>query len=157
VALFIGSPTMNVLGGRIEEGGCIVLAGRPLPLTCQMGRGEQVSIGIRPEAVRISPGDYGKTLLNARIRRIEHHGSERLVYLDLEAPLQGTLIARVPGGEGSEDGRILEPRRSVGLHLDPARLHVFDAAGQRVAATPTPIALDTAPLSDLTLARAIAS
>ncbi|MFM9940800.1 MAG: ABC transporter ATP-binding protein [Hyphomicrobiaceae bacterium] len=128
VARFIGSPTINVLPASVVAGGQIILFGRPLPMTCNLRSGAAVSLGIRPEAVRIAAAGSGGGL-PARVRRVEHHGAERLVFADLVAPATGTLIVRVSGSGGATVD--LAVGASVAAVIDPERTHVFDEAGQR--------------------------
>ena len=124
VARFIGSPGMNVLSGVAEmaTGSGVVTCGS---LRVEVGdtlryTGE-LQIGVRPEHVAIGAGDHAAGA--AVVRLVEPLGSETLVHLDAG---DRTLIARLPGLAVFEIGA------TVPVGLDPARLHYFDAAGDRI-------------------------
>ena len=57
VAGFIGSPSMNVLGGRIRDGGFVATDGTriALPPARAGSEGRSVTLGIRPEHFRLDP------------------------------------------------------------------------------------------------------
>ncbi len=105
VARFIGSPTMNIVTG---------------PLAAKRGA---ETLGIRPEHTDISTteGEWP-----GKVRLAEHLGSETFVYVDVENV--GPFTIRVDGEAPvhSGDRVYLTPRE--------ARLHRFNAAGQRIAA-----------------------
>ncbi len=131
VARFIGSPMINVLPGRIGEFGELRLLDQIIPVTTTLKPGSAVSIGLRAEDLSMKSGTgIAGPALAARIRRVEHHGADRLVFADLVAPAVGSLIARISGI--SAHG--IEPALSdmVRIGLSPSRLHVFDARGERV-------------------------
>jgi len=85
-----------------------------------------VTLGIRPHDVAIVPPGAG--LVDARVDVVEPRGSEVLVYVRLGA------------GDDAPEVRIVAPPETpvpdegtVGLRLDPARLHWFDdASGRRL-------------------------
>jgi multiple sugar transport system ATP-binding protein len=105
VARFIGSPTMNIVTG---------------PLAAKRGA---ETLGIRPEHTDISTteGEWP-----GKVRLAEHLGSETFVYVDVDNV--GPFTIRVDGEAPlhSGDRVFLTPRE--------ARLHKFNAAGQRIAA-----------------------
>jgi len=130
VAKFIGSPAINILDGQVNANGILTVHGQTLPVSVPEQAGQAVSIGIRPEAIHLAPGGRNPWLAG-RVRRNEHHGAERLIYVDLDAPVSGTVIARTSNA-GNEMS--VAAGDAVSLAFDPARLHIFDAAGRRVSA-----------------------
>lgn len=131
VAGFIGSPAMNFLPGRItaDRSGVVLPSGVRLGMIGQLaGReGQDVIAGVRPEHVQLGGSDAP---LHGHIELIEMTGPERIVTLKVED-------AKVVATTGKE------ARFAVGdnipLQIDPAALHVFDAAsGQRIATDSVP-------------------
>lgn len=122
VAGFLGSPPMNLFPATVDargdrlhlsaEGVDIVL---PQPATDFRGPLE-VTAGIRPE--RLRPATTGPAI-RGQVRMVENLGSEELVHLDTGAH---TFAVRVPRPSGVGAGEAL------GLHADPADIHLFDAA-----------------------------
>ncbi len=128
VAGFIGSPSMNLLPGRVrraDAGPGIDLAGTSLgaPAAAALAEGREILVGIRPEHLTLAEAG-----LPAEIAVIEPTGSETHV------------VGRLGGGSGPEivavfrDRHPLRPGQPIRLAPDPARLHLFDAAsGVRLA------------------------
>ncbi len=112
VAGFIGSPPMNLLPARLD-GRHVTVAGHRL-LTALDGAGPtDVTVGIRPGAVRIEPSG-----IPARVELVEDLGDMAVLDLDLA----GTpLRARVSDGAVPREGEI------VHLTARPGDIHVFDA------------------------------
>jgi multiple sugar transport system ATP-binding protein len=128
VATFVGSPPMNILpceaereDGRIrihpiaaEHGLSWTLPGDSLPAGI-----DQVELGLRPEAIRVSePGPSAEAstsspTLPAQIRRLEFNGAEILATLTL-GPHR--LVARLPASQSIHDRQ----RVHVVLDLDRA-------------------------------------
>jgi multiple sugar transport system ATP-binding protein len=103
VAGFIGSPRMNVLGGRYAE-----------------AHGA-ATIGIRPEHLIVGAGGT----LEATVETVEHLGSDTLVHAALAAGER--LIARAAADLA------VRPGDAVTLALDPAGIHRFDASGKAIS------------------------
>jgi ABC-type sugar transport system ATPase subunit len=117
VAGFIGSPPMNLVEGVLEtQHVAAVGTGRiPIGTSPSVGIGASVTLGIRPEHVRI-----GGTDVNATVVNVELLGHERHVICNVGASRwvirQGADEAPVQVGE------------AVGLAIDPHAVHVFDTA-----------------------------
>jgi multiple sugar transport system ATP-binding protein len=102
VAGFIGSPAMNMLGGRIEEaaGGLqFVLGSQRIPVSADLLAqrpairsyvGRPVVVGLRPEdledAALVRGGSAGASKVNSTVELVESMGSEVLVHFSLDAP-----------------------------------------------------------------------
>jgi ABC-type sugar transport system ATPase subunit len=108
VARFLGTPEMNVVDARAAQASGLCSA---LPK-------EVVSVGVRAEDLRLSPGGVG-----AQVDVVEHLGPEALVHLRVEMI---ELCARVEAREVPRTGE------RVSVAIDAERLHWFDAAGDRV-------------------------
>ena len=84
VAGFVGSPAINLLPGRIDQGRAVITAGSfELPLgTAPVGvPGAGMTFGIRPEDLRIvSDGPVA-----ARVHDVENYGTEQVVTLRVGA------------------------------------------------------------------------
>jgi len=125
VARFIGNPGMNVLKGRgrgTGRGGGVVDCGAwsiPVPLEHYEG---EIHLGVRPEHVRLCAPDQGTATADVRV--VEPLGAETLVHLDAGGQ---RVVARVGGFPD------FRPGDRVGVTLDPHHLHLFDAAGERLA------------------------
>jgi len=121
VAGFMGSPAMNLLPGRLVTAG-VEVSGAVLPVArggaAPAGRDSGVTVGIRPEGITLTAAGESGTV-PAKVDFVEELGSDGFVY------------AAVAGGERivlRNLGRSHPPMGApVGLRIDPAHLHLFDA------------------------------
>ena len=126
VAEFVGSPSMNLIDGKLD--GATVFANRDLSIVLPEDRvphlpAGELTMGIRPEHIRIStqPAEKG---IPATVYVTEEMGNETLVVL-LVGSLK--LTARAPA-----DFRI-PAETNVWLTLDYEKSHFFDRpAGKRI-------------------------
>jgi multiple sugar transport system ATP-binding protein len=123
VAKFIGSPTMNMIEGRIEDGKFIANHGLITinPIKSDKDQlaafeGKLVSVGIRPERFE-SGGQLGDTF-TARIDVVEMLGKEKILYVRLENDSE--IIISTPGHFAYQEGE------SHAFGFDIAALHFFD-------------------------------
>jgi len=144
VASFIGSPAMNLFEGALEPNGA-GLSFRaaadaftvPLPdaLAAPLIAGASVTLGIRPEAIRVADGPDAAAS-RWQLDVVEPMGSEVVLYVH-NGPHHA--VARV------EPQALPEPGESVDLALDVRRLYVFDrtsgAALNLPAAPSVPVGL----------------
>jgi multiple sugar transport system ATP-binding protein len=133
VAGFIGSPAMNFLQGRIEQGSFRADGGAALPLPGTLSgtpggsarangaEGKPIVYGVRPEHFQLSTEG-----LPATVHVIEPTGSETQVMADFAgAPIICAFRERVSA----------KPGETIRIIADPALVHLFDpASGQRVNA-----------------------
>ena len=128
VASFIGSPAMNFLPGMASsaDGGLRVALGETLvqlpARQVALAALQPVELGIRPEHIRITrePGQIaGKAVV------VEYLGNTTYAYVDTAL---GQVIVEADALEGIAAGD------DVGLTIDAARAHVFNQAGQVLAA-----------------------
>jgi multiple sugar transport system ATP-binding protein len=130
VAGFIGSPSMNLITGILDESGgrAVVRIARNSGQEVRLAigsfspehtryRGSPVILGVRPEA--IAPNTAGAaegTSFEARIDVIEPTGADSLAFFTLGG---SDVIARLPSGKNAAGER-------VRLQIDPARAMLFD-------------------------------
>ncbi|MFL5281571.1 MAG: ABC transporter ATP-binding protein [Rhodopila sp.] len=125
VAGFIGSPRMNMLPVRVIEangaGTTVALpSGEPgiIPVGGTAQPGEQVTLGIRPESLRV--GDTGP--IPGEVTLVERLGGLTLLHLkgaggqDITVQIEGTTPIRT--------------HETIRLSVDTAACHLFDKAGQ---------------------------
>lgn len=125
---FIGSPAMNFMNGKIEDGklqiGKVSISipeGKMKVLRDQGYVGKDIIFGIRPEDIHdepvfieASPG----TKINAKVEVSELTGAETMIYSALEGQ---DFVARV-------DSRTdIKPGQSIELAFDMNKVHFFDA------------------------------
>ena len=125
VAGFIGSPRMNLLPGRVAgaDGAAVWVdlpAGGRIAVPVQVGtlrEGDSVTLGIRPEALRLSSDGA----LAGQVHLVERLGSLTLLHVGLAGG--ETVVVQSEGSDGTQ------ARQAIRLAVDPADCHVFDTAG----------------------------
>ncbi|TNF22351.1 MAG: sn-glycerol-3-phosphate ABC transporter ATP-binding protein UgpC [Rhodobacteraceae bacterium] len=116
VAGFIGAPQMNFLAGRLE--------GRTLRLDCGLtrevpvavpGKGEAVSLGIRPEAIGVSLDGQGDEVVT--VRNYEQLGAITYIYAAFAngETLTVQQAAQIP----------LERGQRIGVRFHTETFHIF--------------------------------
>ena len=129
VAGFIGSPPMNLIGGRIVEGGRVLAADGDVRVRLPEARaaldGRSVLLGVRPE--HLESCDEAAALLAPDIDFIELLGSDSLVYGHLGADQRGARIAaRLHTSVVARAGRLP-------LRFAAGTMHLFDPdSGKRL-------------------------
>lgn len=128
VAGFLGSPSMNFLEGQIDAGERrfvnheISLSLETLALS-QLQEGQRVTLGVRPEAVRVSPQQF-EGGIPASVYVTEALGNETFVFLNLG---REKIIAR------SDPALQLDIGTKVWFSFDTQALHFFDpVTGERL-------------------------
>jgi multiple sugar transport system ATP-binding protein len=123
VAGFIGSPAMNFLRGRIENGSfrCDDDTAWPLPPRLNGAPGTRAIYGIRPEHIQLAP--HGN---RATVHLVEPTGSETQVIAKLGA---SHIVC------ASRERIAAQPGDTIGVAADPMLAHLFDAeTGRRLDA-----------------------
>ena len=128
VAEFIGSPKMNVLPANLLQPGehrsrlqVSEAAWTAEVDTRHLTPGAAVSVGVRPEDLRLAPAP-ADNVLSGRVEHIEKLGESSLLYLSTPA-CAALLTVKV---EGTAPHRVGE---AVHALCQPGRLHLFDAQG----------------------------
>ena len=135
VAEFIGSPKMNILEGTLEQANAMTsqlrVHGTPFEAAVNASRlaaGASVSVGIRPEDMRLAAGP-GTNVLSGHIEHIEKLGEASLLYLNTPASTQ-LVTVKVEGTTAQRTGE------TVHVQCPTESLHVFDAEGDACHRTP---------------------
>jgi multiple sugar transport system ATP-binding protein len=124
VAEFIGSPQINMLQATLAASGDVTVSGRRIGAIHDAGPARPVTLGIRPEVIGVM--QPGAESLTARVRLIEHLGSDILVHAEIEgqsAPVTARLASEHVDKVSSQ---------TIGLDIPSARILVFEADGRRV-------------------------
>jgi multiple sugar transport system ATP-binding protein len=132
VARFIGSPAINILPARLDASGAVLVGNLPAGLVVPGRIAGPVSLGLRPEHVRLH-AVCERPMPMATIRRSEHHGADRLLHLDLVEDRKAGMIVRIP----QDDSGRYQPGETYGIGFAPEKAHLFDGDGMRIAVTGT--------------------
>jgi multiple sugar transport system ATP-binding protein len=120
VASFIGSPAMNLLEGVVEGDVLSIRDGLTLPLVPPGPCGPHVTLGVRPEHLRVLP-QHETAGLPAQVRTVEPTGSETVLVAQMAGhPLTVLVRERLP----------VRPGEQVRLLPDPRHVHWFDSSGR---------------------------
>ena len=119
VAQFIGSPSMNVLQGKLrrEEGQCWVESEGhrwPAGALSQASDSQRVHYGVRPGDLRLATSGEG---IPARVIVVEPTGAETELLLQVG---ETRVIAVIHGRTA------VRPDDVIGLEVDPLKAHIFD-------------------------------
>ncbi len=135
VAEFIGSPKMNILPGELlsatDQAAEVKVAGQTFRAAVDASRlkaGEPVSLGLRPEHMRLAQSDEVPNSLQAKVSHIEKLGEASLLYLDLGDGIPAITL-KVEGTTHALNGDV------VRVHVPAEDLHVFDRDGDALSRT----------------------
>ena len=124
VAGFIGSPAMNFVEVSISGSGDALWAETqglrvrvPQGFSGKVQSGQRLTLGVRPEALRLANGADEHTFATA-VDVVEPLGNEILLNFRAGGV---PMVARV------DPGVRVKPHENIHLALDPQRLHFFDA------------------------------
>jgi len=133
VAGFIGSPAMNFFSGAVKtvDGGTALIVGagfEPLALPADaLDRGAEVTIGVRPEHLRIA--GQGPFATSGAVELVERLGESSFAHVRRSDDKM--LVVEVRGRETPE------VTQNVTFRAPLQDIHVFDASGRRVDANGT--------------------
>ena len=135
VAGFLGTPSMNMVPGRVIRG---VLSAGPLRLVAPGAPDGDVILGIRPEA--LSPDHQGndRLTLSVTVSHVEALGNENLVHARIRDTLEGAkpLVFRSPPRFTPRSDEVVRVR------VDPTQLLVFDQKTEARVILAGPVAAD---------------
>ena len=119
MAGFVGSPPMNLVDGTVDGDGVFMAGGAPataFPLGMRRSlAGQRVTLGVRPEAVRLtSPTAQGSVA--AAVEFVEELGAGRVVH----AELAGRSFA-----VATAEPVTLSPGEPIGIAIDLGAAHFF--------------------------------
>jgi len=126
VAGFIGSPRMNLLDASWAGDGNIMVSGNRIrsPISgAGLSQGQKITLGMRPEHLRIAAGSQDKTL-RATVDFDEYLGGTQFLYCQLGDGQPLTVEYR-----GSSD---IATGSQLAFACDPAYLHIFNTDGMRL-------------------------
>ncbi|UBV43758.1 ABC transporter ATP-binding protein [Deinococcus taeanensis] len=137
VAGFIGSPSMNFLSGRVQNGEFVIGENRVAPMgrlaqSVKAYEGKDVLMGIRPEhlgMVGMTDIPRGTNVLRGQVVVVEPLGAQTDLIIDVSGQ---HITAKVEG-----QANVL-PGDSVELVVDQTRLHAFDPSSEAAIDRGTP-------------------
>jgi multiple sugar transport system ATP-binding protein len=138
VAAFVGSPPINLLQAALAASGDVTVSGRCIGAIHDTGPARPVTLGIRPEVIGVTQPSVKR--LTARVRLIEHLGSDVLVHAAIDGQAQ-PVVARL----ATERAHTVAAGQTIGLEASPGRILLFEADGRRLdarwqdAAQPRPL------------------
>lgn len=128
VASFIGSPTMNFIGGRILNGNLLTFKSlnNLIEIKLQIEKykklltynQKEVVLGIRPEHIHLDMKKNTYQQINGFIEVIETVGNEVFVYFNIGD--ENRIVARIP-----PDSR-LKVKDTFPFYIDSEKIHLFD-------------------------------
>ena len=122
VATFIGSPPMNTVPGQIAANGVFVSGDFRLALEdVSLPAGKEVIFGVRSESITLVSSEADADLRGEIVLR-EPLGDETIYTVAVGGV---TLMAKAPPRQ------MHTPGETVGLKIDRARVHLFDAATEQ--------------------------
>ena len=121
VAGFIGSPAMNFADVEASGSGTAKVnlpGGGSLDVVLADGQSAsgKVTMGIRPEHIRVGQAAGGETAITGEVTVVERLGAESFAYV--KTPL-GNIVVKAEGDVNAKAGD------SVELAIDPAKVHLF--------------------------------
>jgi multiple sugar transport system ATP-binding protein len=132
VAGFIGSPAMNFVRARLEDGKLKLPFGdAPVPAGVTAARRDVIA-GIRPEYFEDAAIQAGGLRFKIRPDVVESVGSELYAYFDVDAAVEAPESEEAPHGTAVvarlDAQSAAEPRQELELTLDTGRIKLFDPA-----------------------------
>ena len=127
VAYFVGEPAMNFVDGRIETPQSVSIlfpeGERVFEFKGKIDPkyvGAEITIGVRPQQIRVSRTKKEETSIPGSVRIIEFQGDRTVLTMKLGDGANSELKAVVPA---SERYNVSE---TVWLHFGPDTIHLFD-------------------------------
>lgn len=124
VARFIGSPAINLMSGEFDAGGRLCISGHVMDRLAARAS-EHVTIGIRPEAVKVIAGH--QTGIRGIIRHRENLGSDIFLHVEIEGHASRIVAKTAPPLRMD-----LGIGRPVTLNFDAMALLLFRSDGSRL-------------------------
>jgi multiple sugar transport system ATP-binding protein len=126
VAEFLGTPRINLVEGVVQPGDLVAAADVQFAIPCGRAPGTPVTLGFRPESLRLVNGG-GPGVFTGRTQRIEHMGSDLFVYFTVLGQREALVARAAPHQAGAL-------RADAVVHVAPARdgILIFDQDGEAV-------------------------
>jgi len=125
VARAFSDPPMNLMAGRVMEGGVQIEGGPMLPLALPANVEGAVTIGLRSSALNVDAG-IGDLALPGKVELAEISGSDTFVHVET---LVGELVAQLTGVHRFDLGA------AITLYFSASQAYVFDS-GERLVVAP---------------------
>lgn len=130
VAGFFGQYPMNLMQGVVTAGGAVKVGdcelALPPSLVGKLGEGHALTVGLRPEALKLALVQSQSGALSGTIESVEQDYARRLQFARVRTPA-GLLTVADASGEP------LAITQRVAVAADPAQTHLFDATtGSRI-------------------------
>ena len=124
VARAFSDPPMNLLAAEVADGGVQLNAGPHLAVALPQHATRTLTVGVRASALRVAarPGDVA---LPGTVELAEISGSDTFVHVRTAV---GEVVAQLTGVHDFALGA------AITLHLNPARVYVFDTSGDLLVA-----------------------
>ncbi len=130
VARFLGSPPMNLLDGKIENG---MFKSASLTIGTNRDIPGEVFLGVRPEKVRLAANTNvgANGFVSGKLLLVEPVGSLTHYYVEVPESVGGTFVASVhdPGGAASAATYTLG--EMVTMEVPATQLHLFDRKSEQ--------------------------
>jgi len=126
VARAFSDPPMNLIAGEAVNTGIQMTAGPSIQIPLPAAASRALMLGVRAPALRVH-ARTGDVALPGTVELAEISGSDTFVHV---ATAVGELVAQLTG---VHDFALGAP---ITLHLNPAQVYVFDAAGTLLVAPP---------------------
>ena len=124
VAKAFSDPPMNLLAAEVAEGGARLSSGEVIAVDLPHEASRTLTLGVRASALRVQPRP-GDVALPGRVELAEISGSDTFVHVHTAV---GELVAQLTGVHEFDLGAALT------LHVSPAQVYAFDAAGDLLVA-----------------------
>ncbi|MBD8688350.1 MULTISPECIES: ABC transporter ATP-binding protein [unclassified Rhizobium] len=124
VARFIGQPRINLLPTKATANGMVQFGGITIAAS-SLSRGDDITVGIRPEFVRLA--SQSRDTMAATVERLEFLGSEVILFARLDGMGETVVVKLTPS-----DAANLGPGKPVHLAIQPDKALLFGADGERV-------------------------
>ncbi|WP_394649255.1 ABC transporter ATP-binding protein [uncultured Deinococcus sp.] len=137
VAGFIGSPSMNFLSGKVQNGEFVIGQSRVAPMgrlaqSLKAYEGKDVQMGIRPEHVGVvgmSDLPQGTNVLHGKVVVVEPLGAQTDLIIEVAGQ---NMTVKVEGQA------LVQPGDDIQLLVDQTRLHAYDTATEMAIDRGTP-------------------
>ncbi|WP_313590547.1 ABC transporter ATP-binding protein [Agrobacterium cavarae] len=129
VARFLGQPRINTLDTRVTSDKTVKLGNICLTVSGAAREGDEVTIAIRPEHLRVSPPNPSGVA--AHVERLEFLGSEVIVYMVIDG-LNQPIVAKLTPAEAKG----ISASMPVSILAEPCRALLFAQDGKRLSSQP---------------------
>ncbi len=120
-ARFIGSPSMNLLSGKISNGEVVVSKTR-LAAPATANGATDIRLGVRPHDLVVGAEIENGLSIEGEVSAVEPLGAETLIHLDVSGE---AVVATAPAGLHPTVGSTVIARAASGM------LHLFDAGTEQ--------------------------